>query len=711
METDDFQLLREFVEQGSEPAFSELVRRHVSLVYSVAWRHTTNAHRAEEITQAVFIILARKASSLKRHTILSGWLFQTARLTSANFLRAERRRAAREQEAYMQSLANESAPSDWSQLAPVLDEAVAKLGEKDRNAVVLRFLEGKSLGEVGASLGVTEDAAKMRVNRALEKLKRFLGKRGAALSVASLATALSANAMQSAPLGLAATSATAALLPATSAPPLVGAVLKAMTWIKVKTATAFVLSGAAVAMMAVLLPQKFGRQPPATDVSLAAVPEIASSASNSITTEIAAVREASRDYVLANIGTLPGFISSRVSGMNNHGQVVGWQDGSNGVVHAFFWDEEGAHDLGTLGGSKAIASGINDLGEIVAVVLTNQERRVFVLRTNGVTDLGVIDGFAKLGTEGNIAYSPSVDINNLSQVTGRLMIEGDNQRSFLFSEGQTSYFGLRGDGSICYAKAMNNCGQIAGQSHRGDSPWGVFLWERGEITELETLGGPRASINAINDHGTVVGWANPAGAPWDLAHAIIWEKGKMYDLNASGWKTSRATSINNTGEVVGYATTQSGRSFAFVKRGEQIFDLNELVATNSGWHLFDADEINDRGQILARGKRGKEIRTFLVSPSRLPIIRERPTVATSSVLNPTAAVPAFNLSSLEALPNGTFRLGFIGDSQGKYQIEASTNLTVWTVLGETENKGGRVEFIDRDAARFSLRFYRAVRVE
>lgn len=135
-ETNDLQLLREFAERQSEAAFAELVKRHVNLVYSVGLRQAGNQHHAEEITQAVFIILARKAGSLGRKTILSGWLYQTARLTAANFLRTERRRAAREQEAYMQSLSHESGPDVWPKIAPLLDDAVAKLGQKVREADV-----------------------------------------------------------------------------------------------------------------------------------------------------------------------------------------------------------------------------------------------------------------------------------------------------------------------------------------------------------------------------------------------------------------------------------------------------------------------------------------------------------------------------------------------------------------------------------------------
>jgi RNA polymerase sigma factor (sigma-70 family) len=176
-ELDDIELLAQYARDNSEAAFATLVTRHVNLVYSTALRSAGNPHAAEEITQAVFIILARKARSLSPRTILSGWLYQTARLTAANFLRAEIRRQHREQEAYMQSLLNEPEPDVWPQIAPLLDAAMTGLGEKDRNAIVLRFFENKSLGEVGSALGASEDAAKMRVNRALEKLRKFFSNR------------------------------------------------------------------------------------------------------------------------------------------------------------------------------------------------------------------------------------------------------------------------------------------------------------------------------------------------------------------------------------------------------------------------------------------------------------------------------------------------------------------------------------------------------
>ena len=142
----DMELLRDYDRQGSEAAFAELVRRHINLVYSVAFRHVGIAAHAEEITQAVFVILARKAASLRPDTILEGWLHETTRLTALSFLRGERRRQFREQEAYMQSTLQEPAEaSAWNQLAPLLDEAMSRLGKKDRDAVMLRFFKDKNV--------------------------------------------------------------------------------------------------------------------------------------------------------------------------------------------------------------------------------------------------------------------------------------------------------------------------------------------------------------------------------------------------------------------------------------------------------------------------------------------------------------------------------------------------------------------------------------
>lgn len=209
----DMELVREYAARHSEEAFATLVSQHVNLVYSVALRRLRDTHLAEEATQAVFIILARKAGALGPKTILPAWLCRTAQYAAADALRAKRRRQNREQEAYMQSSLNEpdaeSAP--WIEIAPLLDVAMARLGEKDHNAIVLRFFEGRDLKQVGAALGVSENTAKTRVSRALERLRQFFLKRGVTLSAAVIAGAVSENSIQAAPVALAKTATAMAL--------------------------------------------------------------------------------------------------------------------------------------------------------------------------------------------------------------------------------------------------------------------------------------------------------------------------------------------------------------------------------------------------------------------------------------------------------------------------------------------------------------------
>ena len=176
---DDMALLREYATGNSETAFETLVSRRVGFVYSMALRQTRDPHLAGEVTQAVFIILAQKAGRISGKTILAGWLFRTTRFAALAQMRADAKRRRREQEANMQSEIQPTAPDAfWEQMSPLLDEALATLGETDRQAVLLRFFENKSLAEVGRSLGTGEDTARKRVSRALDKLHRYFSKHG-----------------------------------------------------------------------------------------------------------------------------------------------------------------------------------------------------------------------------------------------------------------------------------------------------------------------------------------------------------------------------------------------------------------------------------------------------------------------------------------------------------------------------------------------------
>ncbi len=238
---DDMTLVREFATNKSEAAFTELVRRHLNLVYSVARRCTGNDGDAHDVTQAVFIILARKAAGLREKTLLTGWLYETTRFAAARLLRTNARRHAREQEAYMQSTLNEAdTAAAWEKLSPHLEAAMGKLNAADRALLVLRFYENKSGPEAAALLGIREDTAHKRVTRAIEKLRKFFAKRGVALTATAIAGAVSANSVQAAPVALVKTISIIAVakgaVATTSTLTLVKGALKIMAWSKAKTA-------------------------------------------------------------------------------------------------------------------------------------------------------------------------------------------------------------------------------------------------------------------------------------------------------------------------------------------------------------------------------------------------------------------------------------------------------------------------------------------
>jgi RNA polymerase sigma factor (sigma-70 family) len=259
-DANDMDLVREFARDNSETAFTELVRRHINLVYSVAWRCTGNDGDANDVTQAVFIILARKAAGLREKTLLTGWLYETTRFAAARLLRTNARRHAREQEAYMQSTLNDlsrhsaataEAAEIWTQLSPHLEDAMGKLNAADRALLVLHFYENKSGPEAAALLGIREDAAHKRVTRAIEKLRKFFLKRGVTLSGAAIAGAVSANSVQAAPVALVKTISLIAVAKGAAATTttltLVKGALKLMAWSKAKMA---VVTGVSIILAA-----------------------------------------------------------------------------------------------------------------------------------------------------------------------------------------------------------------------------------------------------------------------------------------------------------------------------------------------------------------------------------------------------------------------------------------------------------------------------
>ena len=252
--TADAQLLRQYSEAGSEDAFAELVRRYLPLVYSAALRQVRGDEPlAKDVAQTVFIDLARKAASLVGRELLAGWLYASTRLAASNAIRMDHRRQFREQKAVamQESVTQPVVEQDRGDLRLVLDEAMTELGPEDRNAVLLRFFQDKDLKEVGTALGISEDAARMRVKRSLEKLHPLLVNRGVTLSVAALSTALVTDAVAAVPPGLAASIAATALTSAAAGTGTTLTILKVLTMSKLKIGmiSALVIGGVATPLV------------------------------------------------------------------------------------------------------------------------------------------------------------------------------------------------------------------------------------------------------------------------------------------------------------------------------------------------------------------------------------------------------------------------------------------------------------------------------
>jgi RNA polymerase sigma factor (sigma-70 family) len=261
--TNDMELLREFVVSDSQEAFETLLNRHINLVYSTALRMVRDPSLAGEVTQTTFIILAKKARLLGSGTVLSGWLYRTTQFAAARALRTEYRRREREEEAAKMQTEQSDSNSMWEELAPFLDQAMAQLGETDRNAVVLRYFENKDSRDVGAALGINEAAAQKRVARAVEKMRKFCLKRGIVAPAIALTAVISANAVHAAPVTVVAGTATAVkgagAAAATSV--LVKSTLELMRWIKIKAALTAGLSATVLAGVLVFIEAPRWSQP------------------------------------------------------------------------------------------------------------------------------------------------------------------------------------------------------------------------------------------------------------------------------------------------------------------------------------------------------------------------------------------------------------------------------------------------------------------
>ena len=231
----DLDLLQDYARSGSQSAFTRLVERHLPLVWSTARRQVGDAHLAEDIAQQVFSLLAQKAANLSAEVILSGWLYRTTTHLAARALRGEQRRVNREQEAVL-AMNDQHADSIWPRIEPHLDAAMSALDERDRDAIVLRYFENKSLKEVGAALGTNDDAAQKRLSRAVEKLRQSFAQHGQTVTTGSLIAAMGTGAIQPAPAALLALVSASTL----TVVPVATTTLNLLSWTMLKPALAAV---------------------------------------------------------------------------------------------------------------------------------------------------------------------------------------------------------------------------------------------------------------------------------------------------------------------------------------------------------------------------------------------------------------------------------------------------------------------------------------
>jgi RNA polymerase sigma factor (sigma-70 family) len=253
----DQQLLRQYAERRSETAFAELVRRHVDLIYSAALRMVCDSHLAQDVTQSVFIALAKNAGQLTDRPVLSGWLHRTAQNIASQTVRTDVRRRVREQEAAVMNELLATAPDhDWKQIAPQLDDALSELSEPDRDALLLRYFEKKSAHEMAQRFGISDEAAQKRVNRAVERLRESFSKRGLTIGAGGLVVVISANAVQAAPIGSAVTITMAAAALAGTVTAATVAAQTTVSWVSIKSVVAIVAAALAAGTGVYLIHQR-----------------------------------------------------------------------------------------------------------------------------------------------------------------------------------------------------------------------------------------------------------------------------------------------------------------------------------------------------------------------------------------------------------------------------------------------------------------------
>jgi RNA polymerase sigma factor (sigma-70 family) len=268
----DAELLGEYAGTRSEAAFAEIVRRHINLVYSTSLRRVNDPHLAEDVTQSVFFVLAKKAGKISTSTVLAGWLYQTARFISRDAIKMKMRREQHEQIA-ARLRAESRADETWPKISPLLESAMDDLGSRDRDVILLRFFEGLEIGEIARAVGVPANTVSKRLQRAIERLRRYFSDRGVVTPAAAIGPAIATGAAQAAPAALMA----ACVGQAPGASTVIAALAKSALsagsiWVK---AAAGLLIGVAAVGATTMAVHSISSSPPAPPPASASAPMIA----------------------------------------------------------------------------------------------------------------------------------------------------------------------------------------------------------------------------------------------------------------------------------------------------------------------------------------------------------------------------------------------------------------------------------------------------
>ncbi len=319
-------------------------------------------------------------------------------------------------------------------------------------------------------------------------------------------------------------------------------------------------------------------------------------------------------YAITDLGTLGGERSSAM-GVNNPGHVVGAAETSDGRTRAFMYTGGSLVDLGTFGGDESFAYGINDNGLVVGRAQASDGRfRAFVTRAGGgLTDLTALDSRV------NGAFGTAFGINAAGDVAGYFTTPGQHMeahnRVFVYRDFQITDLGTFG-GNDGIVTAINDAGDLVG--YFGTSPHAdyadhqAFLLRGGKLIPLGSLGGKTTSARDVNRRGDVVGDGQDVrGEP----RAFLYQDGAIRDLGTlPGGRQSAAFAISETGDIVGRSDAADQRSRAVLVRGNAMIDLNERIPPGSGWVLSEGRDINERGQIVGTGWLHGQQRAFLLSP-------------------------------------------------------------------------------------------------